>query len=386
MKVVIAPDSFKESLSASEVADAIEAGFKQVFPDASYLKIPMADGGEGTVYALVYATGGEIIEKTVKGPLGKPVNASFGLLGDKKTAVIEMSAASGLHHVPPELRNPLITTTWGTGELLLAALDHGAEKIIIGIGGSATNDGGAGMIQALGGELLDHSGHQIEPGGGQLQDLVSADLSVVDERMKHVKLEVACDVDIPLTGSNGASAIFGPQKGASPDIIEVLDKNLKHYAEVMETPVQKEIRNTPGAGAAGGLGFGLLSAFSAELKSGVKIILEAVQFESQIKDASLVITGEGKIDHQSIHGKTPVGIAELAKKHGIPVVGMAGSISQDSEVVYDYGIDCLYSVVPGAVPLADALENAAAYTTVTARNLAKTIAFAGGMQTGRKRL
>ncbi|TMW72848.1 glycerate kinase [Alteribacter natronophilus] len=371
MKIVIAPDSFKESLSAYEASNAIEKGFRKVFPDADYIKIPMADGGEGTVHALVYATGGSIVERKVTGPLGVPVDAHYGILGDGKTAVVEMASASGLHHVPQHERNPLLTTTFGTGELLLDAVEHGAEKIIIGIGGSATNDGGAGMIQAIGGRLLDREGRQIRPGGTGLADLVSADLTQIDERLTQVTLEVACDVDIPLTGSNGASAVFGPQKGADSGMIELLDQNLEIFADVLEVNAGREERNTPGAGAAGGLGFGLLSVLSAELKSGVDIVLDAVKFESVISDASLVITGEGRIDQQTAHGKTPAGVAKAAKKHGIPVIGIAGSVSTESGTIQ--GIDRLFSIVPGAVPLENAMANAAEYTEFTSENIAGII-------------
>jgi len=326
MKIVIAPDSFKESLSAFQAARAIEKGFRDVFPEAEYVLIPMADGGEGTVQSLVDATGGTVIEKRVTGPLGEPVDAFFGLLGDGKTAVIEMAAASGLHLVPNEKRNPLLTTTRGTGELIRAALDKGVEHLIIGVGGSATNDGGAGMIQALGGRLLDQKRQEIAPGGGHLSELAEIDLSSLDSRLKKVKIDVACDVDNPLTGPNGASAVFGPQKGATPEMVRQLDENLSRFADVVEQTLEKPIRHVPGAGAAGGLGAGLLAFLDAELKRGVEIVLEAVQFQERVKDASLVITGEGRIDGQTISGKTPIGVAKAAKQYGIPVIGIAGFV------------------------------------------------------------
>ncbi|PDM39499.1 MULTISPECIES: glycerate kinase [unclassified Geobacillus] len=370
MKVIIAPDSFKESLSALEVANAIEKGFRDIFPEAEYVKIPMADGGEGTVQSLVDATGGRIVKTEVTGPLGDRVQAFFGMLGDGKTAVIEMAAASGLHLVPSEKRNPLVTTTRGTGELILAALDEGAEHIIIGIGGSATNDGGAGMIQALGGRLLDRHGKEIGPGGGSLSELADIDLSGLDVRLKHVKIEVACDVDNPLTGPKGASAIFGPQKGATPEMVATLDSNLKHYADVIERVLGKQVKDIPGAGAAGGLGAGLLAFLEAKLKRGVEIVLETVNFHERIQGASLVITGEGRIDRQTIFGKTPIGVAKAAKRHNIPVIAIAGSVSDDSDVVRSHGIDALYSIVPGIIPLEKALANARYYVTQTARNIA----------------
>jgi glycerate 2-kinase len=370
MKIVIAPDSFKESLSALEVANAVEKGFREVFPEAEYVKVPMADGGEGTVQSLVDATGGRIVETEVTGPLGERVSAFFGMLGDGKTAAIEMAAASGLHLVPRDKRNPLVTTTRGTGELILAALDEGARHIIIGIGGSATNDGGAGMVQALGGRLLDHRGQEIGPGGGSLSELADIDLSGLDARLKHVKIEVACDVDNPLTGPNGASAIFGPQKGALPEMVAVLDQNLQHYAAVIEQALGKQVKDIPGAGAAGGLGAGLLAFLNADLKRGVDIVLETVKFSEQIQGAALVITGEGRIDGQTIFGKTPVGVAKAAKRYHIPVIALAGSVSDDSDVVLNYGIDALYSIVPGIISLEKAIESAEYYITKAARNIA----------------
>lgn len=372
MKIVIAPDSFKESLSALEVANAIEKGFRRVFPDAQYVKIPLADGGEGTVQALVDATGGTIIEKQVTGPLGEPVSASFGLLGDGKTAVIEMAAASGLHLVPREKRNPLITTTRGTGELIRAALDCGVEHMIIGIGGSATNDGGAGMAQALGVKLLDANGEELGFGGGCLSQLAQIDVSALDERLNYVKVDVACDVTNPLTGSEGASFVFGPQKGATPDMVRQLDQNLQHYADVIAKTLEKQV-NVPGAGAAGGLGAGLLAFLHAELKRGIDIVLEAVQFDEKVVGASFVITGEGRIDGQTVYGKTPVGVAKAAKKHGIPVIALAGSLSDDSDLVLRHGVDALYSIVPGIVSLAEAMEQAAYYVERTARHIAASL-------------
>lgn len=374
MKIVIAPDSFKESLTALEVASLIEKGFKEVLPYAEYIKIPMADGGEGTVQSIVDALNGNIIECKVTDPLGIKVPAFFGLSGDGQTAVVEMAAASGLQHVPPERRNPLLTTSYGTGELISAALDCGAKQIILGIGGSATNDGGAGMIQALGGKLLNSKGQQIEFGGASLLDLSTIDLTMIDERIHKTKIEVACDVDNPLTGPSGASAIFGPQKGATAETVKILDKNLEHFADLIETTLKLKLRNTPGAGAAGGLGFGVMAAFtSARLKSGVDIVLEKVDFDKHVKNATFVITGEGKIDSQTIHGKTPIGVARAAKKYNIPVIAIAGALSNESEVVKDHGIDALFSIVPGAMTIAQALDQAEIYTTITARNIASII-------------
>jgi glycerate kinase len=370
VKIVIAPDSFKESLSALEVAESIEKGFKRVIPDAEYINVPMADGGEGTVKSLVDATGGKIISKTVTGPLGEPVDAFFGILGNKTTAVIEMAAASGLHLVPVEKRNPLVTTTRGTGELIAAALDYGVKHIIIGIGGSSTNDGGAGMAKALGALLLDENGIEIGEGGGSLFDLASINLSEFDPRIANIKIEVACDVDNPLTGEKGASAIFGPQKGATAEMVALLDKNLGHYAAIIERDLGKKINEVPGAGAAGGLGGGLLAYLPSELKRGIEIVIEATGLSKIVEDADLVITGEGKIDGQTIFGKTPVGVAKTAKKYGIPVVGIAGNLSSDSHVVHEYGIDAIFSIVPGVILLEDAFKHAGEYVERTAANIA----------------
>lgn len=373
MKIVLAPDSFKESLTAMEVCEAMEKGFRKTIPEAEILKVPMADGGEGTVQSLVDATGGTMVPSKVTGPLGEETEAFFGMLGGGKTAVIEMAAASGLHLVESKKRNPLITTTRGTGELILAALDHGAGHIVIGIGGSATNDGGAGMAKALGIKLLNAKGMEIAEGGGALGELVEIDLSDMDPRLRHTKIEVACDVDNPLTGPRGASAIFGPQKGATPEIVQILDDNLGHYATIIHQTINKDISKVPGAGAAGGLGAGLLAFLNAKLKRGVDIVIEATKLEEHVKGATFVITGEGKIDGQTIFGKTPIGVAKTAKKHQVPVIAIAGNLSEDSHIVKEHGIDVLFSIVPGAVPLEEALENAAAFTERTAENIGSLI-------------
>ncbi|MEK4799845.1 glycerate kinase [Thermoactinomyces sp. FSL K6-2592] len=373
MKIVIAPDSFKESMSAMEAACAIEKGFQKVMPDAEYVKVPMADGGEGTVRSMVDATVGEIRKETVTGPLGTEVEAFYGITWDRKMAVIEMAAASGIHLVPKEKRNPLVTTTKGTGELIRAALDQGVKRIVIGIGGSATNDGGAGMAQALGARLLDRDGNPLGFGGGELSKLDSIDLSQLDPRLKEVHIEVACDVDHPLTGERGASAVFGPQKGATPEMVAILDANLARYAQVVKETLGIDVDPIPGAGAAGGLGAGLVAFLGASLKRGVDVVAEAVQLDKHMAQASLVITGEGKIDGQTIHGKTPVGVAKRAKKYGIPVIGIAGMLGENCDAVYRHGIDALFSIVPGTVSLETALLNGEKYTEQLAGNLARLI-------------
>lgn len=344
MKIVVAPDSFKGSLTAIEVSDAIEQGIREVFPEAEIIKIPMADGGEGTVECLVNATRGEILRERVTGPLGDEVSAHYGILGDKKTAVIEMAAASGLTLVPEGKRNPLITTTYGTGQLIEAALDQGCRKMIIGIGGSATNDGGAGMLQALGVKLLNQEGKEIGFGGRELKKIVKIDISCMDNRLSDIKVLVASDVNNPLCGPQGASRIYGPQKGATPEIIEELDESLAYFAEIIKRDLNKDIKDIPGAGAAGGLGASLMAFLNAELRPGIEIIVEAVKLDQAIKDADLVITGEGKIDSQTIYGKAPIGVAKIAKKHNVPVVAVAAIIEEDSQIFQSYGIDTLIKV------------------------------------------
>ncbi|WP_305816070.1 glycerate kinase [Photobacterium leiognathi] len=376
MKIIIAPDSYKESLTAMEVATAIENGFRQVIPNAEYIKLPMADGGEGTVQSLVDASNGTIIEHSVTGPLGEQVNGFFGLMGDGKTAIIEMAAASGLHLVSPDLRNPMLTTSFGTGELILAALDKGVEHIIVGIGGSATNDGGIGMAQAFGVRFLDENNKQISYGGGALDRLHRIDMSNIDPRLRSVKLDVACDVDNPLCGEKGASQVFGPQKGATPEMVTQLDNNLDHYAEIIKRDLGKDVKDMAGAGAAGGMGAALLGLFNAQLRPGIEIVMDAVNLADALKDADLVITGEGRIDSQTINGKTPIGVARTAKRFNKPVIGIAGSLSYDCNVVHEHGIDAVFSVVPRSVSLAEALAEAAINVELTARNVAAIYALA----------
>ena len=373
MKIVIAPDSYKESLSALEVASAIEAGFREIFPEADYVKIPVADGGEGTVEAMVAATQGNIVRLTVTGPLGKPVEAFYGLSGDERTAFIEMAAASGLELVPAAQRDPLITTSFGTGELIKDALDRGVDHIIIGIGGSATNDGGSGMMQALGAQLLDEHGKQIAYGGGALPQLARIDIEQLDTRIKQCRFEVACDVSNPLTGEKGASAIFGPQKGATPQLVQQLDKALEHYATLIHRDLDIDVLHIDGGGAAGGMGAALHAFCQAELRSGIEIVTEALGLAEQVKDADLVITGEGRIDSQSINGKVPIGVAKVAKQFNKPVIGIAGSLTADVGVVHQHGLDAVFSVLFSICTLDDALANAAQNVRLTARNVAAVI-------------
>ncbi|ELY4721645.1 glycerate kinase [Cronobacter sp. 153480017-3] len=369
-KIVIAPDSFKESLSAMDVAKAIEAGFREIYPQAHYVCVPMADGGEGTVEAMVAATGGQIITTPVTAPLGNKVDGFFGLLGDGETAVVEMAAASGLHLVPAAQRDPRITTSYGTGELILAALERGVKAIIIGIGGSATNDGGAGMMQALGARFLNGEGRELAPGGAALARLERLDLSALDPRLAQVSVTAACDVDNPLCGEKGASAVFGPQKGATPAIVTELDAALRRFGEQLEAATGKAIISAPGAGAAGGMGAALLGMLNAELRPGIEIVIEFLGLAQAVRDADLVITGEGRLDSQSIHGKTPVGVARVAKQFQRPVVAIAGSLTPDYQIVHEHGIDAAFSVIDRIVTLQEALDDAERNLRVTARNVA----------------
>lgn len=377
MKIVIAPDSYKESLSALDVASAIEAGFRDIFPDAHYVKIPVADGGEGTVEAMVAATKGKIVRLKVTGPLGTEVDAFYGLSGDESTAYIEMAAASGLERVPASQRDPLITTSFGTGELIRHALDKGVDHIIIGIGGSATNDGGAGMMQALGAQLLDARGQQIGHGGGALARLASINIDALDARLQHCRIEVACDVSNPLTGKEGASAIFGPQKGATPALVQQLDQALAHYAAIIQRDLDIDVLTLPGGGAAGGMGAALHAFCHAELRRGIEIVTEALGLAEQVKDADLVITGEGRIDSQSINGKVPIGVARVAKRFNKPVIGIAGSLTADVGVVHQHGIDAVFSVLYSICTLDEALASAGKNVEMTARNVAATLKLAG---------
>ncbi|MBK0080573.1 glycerate 2-kinase [Kosakonia sp. S58] len=379
MKIVIAPDSYKESLSATQVAQAIEKGFREIFPDAHYVSVPVADGGEGTVEAMIAATQGTMHTARVTGPLGEPVEACWGSSGDGATAFIEMAAASGLALVAPQLRNPLITTSRGTGELILQALDKGASNIIIGIGGSATNDGGAGMVQALGARLMDANGKEIGHGGGSLIGLNQIDLSGLDPRLQKCTIRVACDVTNPLTGESGASRIFGPQKGATEAMIIELDRSLDHFAEVIKKDLHIDVKCVPGSGAAGGMGAALMAFLGAELRSGIEIVTQALNLEEHIIDCTLVVTGEGRIDSQSIHGKVPVGVAQVAKKYHKPVIGIAGSLTSDVGVVHQYGIDAVFSVLTTIGTLEEAFRGAFDNIYRASRNIAATLAV--GMST-----
>ncbi|AGK98453.1 glycerate kinase [Clostridium pasteurianum] len=357
MKIVIAPDSYKGSLTALQVSNNMEKGVKRVFKDSVVEKIPMADGGEGTVQSLIDSTAGKIINIKVTGPALKEVNAFYGILGDGKTAIIEMAAASGLPLISDDEKNPLKTTTYGTGQLVKDALDRGCRNIIIGLGGSATNDGGLGVAKALGVKFLDINGNDIGEGGGNLDKLASIDISNMDPRIKESNITAACDVDNPLCGPEGASNVFGPQKGADKEMIETLDRNLANYADIIKKDLSMDIINTPGAGAAGGLGAGLLAFFNAKIKRGIDIVIDITRLEEKIQDADIVITGEGMIDFQTAFGKTPFGVAKIAKKYNLPVIAIAGGIGKNAESLYEKGFDSIFSIVDSPMSLDKAMEN-----------------------------
>lgn len=373
MKIVIAPDSFKESMTALEAATAIERGFKEVMPEEEYIKVPMADGGEGTVQSIIDATGGDLKTVTVKGPLGESLEAQYGLTGDKKIAVIEMAASSGLDKVKSSKRDPLKTTTYGFGELIRSALDEGVEEILLGIGGSATNDGGAGMIMSLGGKLLDKNKEPIVPTGEGLRDLAFIDTTDMHPRIKDVSFKAACDVDNPLTGTNGASYVYGPQKGGTPETLEQLDQNLNHFAYVVQEQLGKDIGSTPGAGAAGGLGAGLQGFLDAELQRGGDLLVEMLELEEYVKDADLLITGEGGINHQTRFGKTPVAVSHVGKKCDVPTIALAGSLNEGYESIHEEGIIAVFSIIPQFTSLETALENGKENLKSVSANIAAVI-------------
>ena len=373
MKFVIAPDSFKGSLTALEVADSIEKGIKKIFEDSIIEKVPMADGGEGTVQSLVDSTGGKIINLKVKGPALKEVNAFYGILGDGKTAIIEMAAASGLPLLSAEEKNPAITTSYGTGELIKDSLDRGCRNIIIGLGGSATNDGGIGMLKALGIQFLDSNGEDIGFGGESLSKLCKIDLSSIDSRIRECNITAACDVTNPLCGPEGASYIFGPQKGADEEMIKMLDENLANYANIIKREFEIDIINASGAGAAGGMGAGLMAFLNAKLEKGIDIVINLTKLEERIKEADFVFTGEGMMDYQTAFGKTPYGVAKVAKKYNIPVIGISGGVGNGFETLYDKGFDSIFSIVDKPMSLKDAMKDGKKLIQSTAERIMRTI-------------
>lgn len=367
--IVLAPDSFKESMSAKEACMAMERGIKKVNSNIKCVHVPMADGGEGTMQSLVDATNGNIYSLEVIGPLGNKVKAQYGILGGGKIGILEMASASGIHLVPLDKRNPLITTTYGTGQLIKACLDKGVKKLLIGIGGSATNDGGAGVIQALGGRLLDKDGKELSFGGGELGKLHTIDLTDFDQRLRDISVEVACDVNNTLCGEKGASNVFGPQKGATKEMVNLLDNNLKHYANVIKEQIGKDVLDVVGAGAAGGLGAGLMAFFNGTLKKGIEMVIEYTGLENEIKEADMVWTGEGSIDFQTQYGKTPLGVATVAKKYDKPVIAFTGRVGEDIDILYEKGIDSIFGIIKDVTSIEEALEKGQENMEKTAENV-----------------
>lgn len=373
MRIIVAPDSYKGSVSAVAVAAAMTRGIARVFPEATVHQLPIADGGEGTVDALIAATGGQRREREVCGPLGKPVRACWGVLGDGQTAVIEMAAASGLPLLSEARRDPRRASTFGTGELIRAALDAGLRQIIIGIGGSATNDGGAGMARALGVRFLDAGGQPVDEGGAALAQLSRIDGSAIDPRLSSCTFTVACDVDNPLCGPRGASAVFGPQKGAGPEVVAELDAALAHYAEVARAATGRDVAGMPGAGAAGGLGAGLLWFTPAVLRPGVDIVLDAVGFAGLVEGADFVLTGEGRTDFQTAFGKAPVGVARLAAQAGVPVFCLSGSLGEGAECVLERGVASVLSICDRPMSLDECMRSGEALIEAGAERLCRVI-------------
>lgn len=370
MKIIIAPDSFKESLSASAVADAIERGLRRALPDAEYVKLPIADGGEGTVDALINATAGQLIFVPVTGPMGRPVNGFFGLLGDGKTAVIEVAAACGLQWVAPQERDPLIATSYGVGELIRAALDREVDKIIIGLGGSATNEGGIGMLQALGCRCTTAGGDEVSWGAGGLDQLAEIDCSGLDPRLAGVTFQLACDVNNTLLGEQGATAVFGPQKGVTAHTALRIENNLARVASVLRGRSGTDIASLKGGGAAGGMGATLQGILGADISSGIDLVLNTLNFDEQVRGADLVITGEGRLDAQTSRGKGPAGVISRAHAHGCPCIALAGSLGSGYEALYALGLRSAFSLVPGIISYERALREAAALLESTAFNIA----------------
>ncbi len=369
MKVIIAPDSFKGSLSSIEAAKAIQKGVKKANEHIETVVVPLADGGEGTVQSLVDITNGKLLYAKVHDPLGRKITASYGVLGDNKTAVIEMASASGLPLLTENERNPLNTNTFGTGELILAALHNGFNKFILGLGGSATNDGGTGMAAALGACFIDSQGNTVNPSGQTLGEIHKIDLSNLDPRIKTSEFTIACDVDNPLCGVHGASRVYAPQKGASSRDVEILEKNMLHYANVLQQEFGKNIKDIPGAGAAGGLGAGMIAFLNANLKKGIDILAEIANLRAHIKGADLVITGEGCLDYQTAFGKTPFGVAKIASEYDVPTIAIAGSLGKDYPILYDKGFSGLFSLLNKPMSLTEAIKDAEQLLISTTENV-----------------
>ncbi len=358
MNILIAPDSFKDSASAVQVAHAIAKGLKKVSPMIKTREIPVADGGEGTVQAIINATGGRLCKSPVHDPLMRKIEAQWGISGKNNTAIIEMASASGIELLKPEERDPWHTTTYGTGELIKHALEKGCKRFIIGIGGSATNDGGVGMAMALGAKFYTINNEEIGIGGGALSELAYIDISNLDNRIARSEFIIACDVTNPLTGENGASFVYGKQKGADIEMQKKLDNNLKKYAALAKETFRKDIGKIPGAGAAGGLGAGMIAFLNGKLVKGFDIVREEVNLHKHCQWADVVITGEGKMDHQTKYGKTPYGVAQIAKEYGKRVIAVAGSLGKGYPELYDKGFDAIFSIMDRPMEIGEALSRA----------------------------
>ena len=360
LRFILAPDSFKESMTAEQACSAMQRGITRIFPDAHCIHVPMADGGEGTVDTFIAASNGQAVQSKVTGPLASQhIRAYFALIDQGKTAVIEMAQANGIHLLDVAQRNPLFTSTFGTGEMIKAALDLGVTKIIVGLGGSVTNDAGAGMAQALGARFLDVHHQQVALGAAYLKQIKSIDLSRLDLRLQQTKIIIASDVSNPLCGENGASFIFGPQKGATAEMVQQLDDNLGYFADLVSTQMNKNVKDVAGAGAAGGLGFGLMVFAGAHIRSGIELVIEQTKLAEKIAQADYVLTGEGKIDHQTQYGKTPFGVAQVAKQLNKPVIAFAGIVGDGIDELYDVGFTQIIGINPPDCTLVNALQNAA---------------------------
>ena len=358
MKILVAPQEFKGSISALSAAEAAKTGILRVFPQAEVVLCPVADGGDGTLETLVEVSGGEVKTCSVQNPIGETIQAQWGAMGDGLTAVIEMARTSGLALLSLGERDPLNASTYGLGQAISEALDEGFRRFIVGIGGSATNDAGAGMAQALGASLLDDQGNTINFGGAALSNLQTVDISNMDSRIKDSKFLVACDVSNPLTGEEGASAVYGPQKGATPEMVRSLDDALSNFATVVKKDLKKDVSEISGAGAAGGLGAGMMAFMGAELKAGVDIVLETVNLRDKLASVDLVITGEGGMDFQTVYNKAPIGVARIASEHNIPTIAIAGLLGSNFKVVHEHGIRAATSIVNGPMTLEEASERA----------------------------
>lgn len=369
MKIIVAPDSFKGSISAAQLCRAIKNGILQVFADSNIVELPLADGGEGTMETLVYATGGQTVEVSVQDPLGRPIVASYGVLGDGQTVVIELAQASGLTLLADSEKNPLLTTSYGTGQLIIHALDHGYRRFIIALGGSATNDAGAGLLQALGLVLEDAHGQPLAPGGAALKQLYRLDPTKLDPRLQESTFEVACDVTNPLCGPQGASAVFGPQKGASNEMVHILDEALAHFGEKLEQTIGIQVLDLPGGGAAGGTGVAMHAFLNARMRSGIDMVLELSGWDRHLSEADLVITGEGKLDEQTLSGKVIAGVCRSAQQYDVPVIALCGSLSLSASEINRLGLQAAFSISKGPVSLETAIQHAASWASAQTEQL-----------------